>query len=76
MISGPDIAGFSKASIFGIAIIVFLFLRKGNIASIGVLIANAGNYLGIYMVYTKSKFDLFYTFTSILRGYNRKKGKL
>jgi hypothetical protein len=73
---GPDIAGFSKANIFSVAIIIFLFLRKSNIASIGVLIASTRNYLGTYIIYTKSKFDLFYTFTSTLKGHNRKKKRL
>jgi hypothetical protein len=75
MISGLDIAGFSKANIFGITIIVFIFLRKSNIISIGILIASTRGYLSIYIVYTKGKFDLFYIFMSVLRGYNKKEKK-
>jgi hypothetical protein len=73
---GLDITRFSKTNIFGAIIIIFFFLRKNNIILIGILIINTRGYLGIYIIYTKSKFDLFYIFTNILRGYNRKKRKL
>jgi hypothetical protein len=76
MVSRPDVVGFSKTSIFSVIIIVFIFLRKGNIASIGVLITSAGNYLNTHAIYTKGKFDLFCMFTSALKGYNGKERKL
>jgi hypothetical protein len=75
MISGLDVARFSKTNIFSAIIIIFFFLRKSNIVSIGILIASAGGYLNTYAVYAKSKFDLFYMFTSTLKDYNRKKRK-
>jgi hypothetical protein len=43
--------------------------------SIGALIAGIRGYLGTYAIYTKGKLNLFYMFTSILGGYNRKKRK-
>jgi hypothetical protein len=76
VVSGPDVVRFSKTGIFGVTVIVFSFLRKGNIVLIGVLITSARSYLNTYTIYTKNEFDLFYTFTNTLKDYDRKKGKL
>jgi hypothetical protein len=70
------IIGFLKARIFNITVAILVVFKKNNIIAIGSFITNAGNYFYTYMVYTKSKFDLFYTFASILRGYDKKKERL
>jgi hypothetical protein len=63
-------------------IIILVFLGKNNI-TVGFVIrinkvfaTNIKGYFGIYIIYTKSKIDLFYIFAGILGGYNRKEGKI
>jgi hypothetical protein len=81
LVSQANIIRFPKTSIFSITITILAFLRKNNIA-VGfairinkVFAVGTRGYFGAYMIYTKSKVDLFYTFAGILGGYNKKEEK-
>jgi hypothetical protein len=81
LVSQTNIIGFPKVGIFSIAIIVFVFLRKSNITAgfaVGinrVFVAGIKGYFGAYIIYTKSKINLFRIFAGMLGGYNKKKRK-
>jgi hypothetical protein len=76
-----NIIGFPKTGIFSIAIIILAFLGKSNIAAgfavriNRVFAAGTRGHFGAYMIYTKSKIDLFRMFAGILGGYNKKGGR-